>query len=120
MGEFLRLNRDPAEVIGAATLITGAAASLKADLAGLFADVARLETPAVLGHDEFATNFDHSYRAPQPTPGGDQPANLASRDAANGIADVATAYGGAIVTSMQDYAVTDGQAKADIDRTLDV
>jgi hypothetical protein len=117
MGEFLKLTGDPADVIGAATLITGAAESLKADLAGLFADVARLDTPAVLGHDEFAANFDHSYRSPQPTATGDKPADQATRDAANGVGDIATAYGGAIVSAMQDYTVTDGRAKADIDAT---
>jgi hypothetical protein len=119
MGEFVKLNGDPAEVIAAATNITGAGASLQADMQGLLADISQREGGSTLGNDDFGVEFKKSYEQSTDAGGGSPGANVATQNAATSVAAVPTIYGNAIMSAMADYTVTDGQAAADISRTTD-
>lgn len=110
MSDYVKVTGSPADIIGVAAVISGAASALGADLVGLLADVHRLESDAVIGGDDFATEFKKSYR--QSTPAGD--ANVATQQAATAVAQQAVDYGSSVGSAMQDYLVTDGQGAADI------
>jgi len=115
MGDYVGINGNPADIIGTATLITGAAEALKSSLGGLIGAIEALESPAVVGTDEFAKEFAKSYE--QAIPVGDgrtEQANTATKDSARTLADQAIQIGGAAGTAMTDYLVTDGLGAADI------
>lgn len=114
MSDYLKLNGDPADVIGMATLITAGAESLKADLGGLLGDIERLESDSIIGHDEFADSFNKNYRQQVSTGDGSAPATDATKKAAAALADTGDRYGNAVIAAMQGYLVTDGQNANDI------
>lgn len=117
MSDYLKLNGEPADVIGMATLITAGAESLKADLGGLLGDIERLESASVIGSDEFADSFNKNYRQQVSTGNGSAPATDATKQAASSLADTGSQYGNAVISAMQDYMVTDGQNATSIDST---
>jgi hypothetical protein len=115
MGDYLGIDGDPADIIGTATLITGAAEALKSSLGGLIGAVEALETPAVLGNDDFAREFAKSYGQAIPVgEGRTEQVNAATKDSVRTLADQAIQIGGAAGTAMTDYLVTDGLGAADI------
>lgn len=115
MSDYLKLNGDPADVIGMATLITAGAESLKADLAGLLGDIERLESDGVIGSDEFADSFTKNYRQQVSTGNGSATATDATKQAASSLAETGSAYGNGVISAMQSFLVTDGQNATDID-----
>jgi len=115
MSDYLKINGDPADVIGTATLITAGAESLKADLGGLLGEIERLESDSIIGHDEFADSFNKNYRQQVATGDGSAPATDATKQAASALADTASRYGNGVISAMQGYLVTDGQNATGID-----
>ncbi len=115
MGDYVRIDGDPADIIGTATLITGAAEGLKSSLGALIGAVEALESPAVLGTDEFGREFVKSYRQAIPVGEGKTgEVNTATKDSARSLADEAIQIGNAASTAMTDFMVTDGLGEADI------
>ena len=117
MADYMKVNTDPADVIGMATMIVRGAESLKADLPGLLDAIERLESDDVIGRDEFADSFTRNYRQPVDTGHGTAPATDATKQAASELADTGGRYGDGVISAMQDYLVTDGRNANDIAST---
>jgi hypothetical protein len=115
VSEFVKVTGSPADVIGAATLITGAGEALKAQMPGLLSEIERLETDDVIGRDEFAAGFTKTYRQPAAAGSG----SAATKQAATTVSGAGGQIGGAVISAMQDYMVTDGQGAADIGNTIE-
>jgi len=108
MSNVVKITGSPAELIGAATLLSTDGERLQSDLGGLLGTIERLETDAVLGNDEFGREFKKTYHEGSPT------ATDATKDAALKIAEHGVQFGEAVGKTMQEYLVVDGQGAADI------
>jgi hypothetical protein len=115
MGDYLKITGDPADIIGTASLISGAAESLQGSLTGLVAAVEALESPGTIGGDSFATEFLKNYHQSVAVgDGADKFANDATKDSAKSLAEQAIQIGDAASGAMTDYVVTDGLGQTDI------
>jgi hypothetical protein len=114
MANFVNITGSPDDIIATATLISGAGEALRNDMGGLISAIQALDTPAVIGGDEFATEFRKSYEQPTPQEAPIGKANAVTLDAGKSIGEQATSIGDAASKAMADYLVQDGLGAADI------
>jgi hypothetical protein len=115
MGEYVKILGSPADVISTASLISGAAEALQSDMGPLISSIQALESPSVIGGDEFATEFRKAYEQSTPTSATESGnANLVTQDSGRKLGEQALTIGNAASGAMTDYLVQDGLGEADI------